>query len=52
MTERVCPGPWIWYPCTDGAILHCATCRDITVTGDFIDQAHTGTPVLMEGLAL
>lgn len=49
MTE--CEGPFIWYACTGGAILHCTSCGQITVTGNWNDPAHTHTPVLMEGLA-
>lgn len=45
-----CPGPWVWYPCTNGAVLHCATCSQITVTGNFNDLAHTHTPLLSEGV--
>lgn len=45
-----CPGPWVWYPCSIGAVLHCATCSQITVTGNFNDHAHTHTPLLSEGV--
>ena len=46
-----CPGPFVWYPCEGGAILLCAACGQITVTGNWNDQAHAHTGVLMEGLA-
>jgi hypothetical protein len=45
-----CGGPWIWHPCDGGAILHCAECRAITVTGNPNDEAHQVTPVLHEGV--
>jgi hypothetical protein len=45
-----CEGPFIWYPCTDGAVLECATCGQVTVTGNWNDLDHAETPVLMEGL--
>jgi len=45
-----CLGPWIWYPCSNGAVLHCATCGEITVTGNFNDHAHTDTPLMSEGV--
>lgn len=45
-----CAGPFVWYACTNGGILHCSACGHITVTGNFNDHPHAHTPVLMEGL--
>jgi len=45
-----CAGPFVWYPCTGGGILHCAACGHITVTGNWNELRHAHTPVLMEGL--
>lgn len=47
---KPCDGPWIWYPCTEGAILQCGNCGEITVTGNFLDGSHRGTPILREGV--
>jgi len=46
-----CDGPFIWYPCTGGAVLHCAACGHITVTGNWNEPRHAHTPVLTEGVA-
>lgn len=55
-----CPGPLIWYetsmPCTctndhPAAILLCATCGYIVITGGWNDDAHKDTEVMREGLA-
>ncbi|BAP96622.1 hypothetical protein [Mycobacteroides abscessus] len=45
-----CQGPWVWYPCTNGAVLQCSTCEQITVTGNINDAAHRLTPILAEGV--
>lgn len=45
-----CAGPFIWYACEGGAILHCAACGHITVTGNWNEPAHAHTGVLMEGI--
>lgn len=45
-----CQGPWVWYPCTNGAVLQCSTCEQITVTGNINDAAHRLTPILPEGV--
>lgn len=46
-----CPGPFVWFPCTGGAVLLCAACGQITVTRNWNDAEHARTPILMEGLA-
>lgn len=46
-----CPGPFIWYPASQGAVLLCATCRHLTVTGNWNQPEHAYTPILTEGLA-
>jgi hypothetical protein len=46
----MCDGPFIWYPCTGGAVLHCAACGQITMTGNWNDEKHVGTPILTEGI--
>lgn len=47
-----CAGPLIWFDVEDcGAILECATCEYVIVTGNFHDEAHTETPLLREGMA-
>lgn len=55
-----CEGPLIWYdvavPTATGdnhAILECARldCDYIIVSGSFNDEAHSGTPLLREGMA-
>jgi hypothetical protein len=51
-----CPGPLIWYEMADdqpGALLECAAadCTYLIVSGSVFDEAHTGTPVMREGLA-
>lgn len=45
-----CPGIFIWYPCTAGAVLECSHCGHITVTGNWNETKHNNTPVLMEGI--
>ena len=47
----MCEGPFICDPCTGGGVLHGAACGHITVTGNWNDEAHAHTGVLMEGLA-
>ena len=46
-----CDGPFIWYPCEGGAVLECAACTHLTVTGNWNRVDHALTPVLREGLA-
>ncbi len=51
-----CPGPLIWYhvgPRHDGlgAVLECACCDYVVITGGFNDAAHENTPTMSEGLA-
>ncbi len=48
-----CPGPYIWYGTVNfqGAVLLCACCGQITVTGNLNDERHAETPVMREGLA-
>lgn len=45
-----CPGPLIWFPCEGGAVLECATCGHVTVTGNFNDATHAGTDLIREGV--
>lgn len=51
-----CPGPLIWYdvpsdgPWYPAAILECARCPYLIVSGNFSDEAHGETPILREGL--
>jgi hypothetical protein len=43
----MCPGPLIWYHITDGgALLECACCGFINVTGNYNDAAHAETPLV------
>jgi len=54
MTGTVCPGPLVWFAVgdpEDAAILECAACGYLVVTGGWNDHAHADTPVLREGLA-
>ncbi|WP_116051894.1 hypothetical protein [Amycolatopsis palatopharyngis] len=48
-----CPGPLVWFSVgalvEEHAILECATCDYLIVTGNWNDPAHAGTPVLREG---
>lgn len=51
----VCPGPLVWFDASHGdgtpaAILECATCGFIIVTGNFYDEAHAGCELLREGI--
>lgn len=57
-----CPGPLIWCEANPSpaeanagrlpaAILECATCGYLIVTGTYHDEQHTDTPILREGLA-
>lgn len=44
-----CPGPLLWFDVgcpTDAAILECARCGYIIVTGNFNDVSHVETPIL------
>lgn len=49
---KPCPGPLIWFDAPGGAILECAACGYLVVTGSFFDVEHVGTPVLREGMAV
>jgi len=52
VNEPTCPGPLIWYDVEDvGAVLECAHCDYIIVTGNFHDTAHADTPLMREGMA-
>jgi hypothetical protein len=44
----MCEGPFIWYPCPYGAVLHCARCGHITVTGNIYEYKHAQTPIIKE----
>lgn len=48
--DVACPGPFVWYPCEGGAVLLCATCGHLTVTGNPNAGDHADTPVLAEGV--
>ena len=48
-----CPGPLIWFSVgidEDAAILECAACGYVIVTGNFNDRCHAETPTMREGL--
>lgn len=46
------PGPLVWFDAPpEAAILKCASCDYIIVTGSFHDGRHQDTPLLREGLA-
>lgn len=48
-----CPGPLIWFAVgqpEDAAILECAACPYVVVTGSFNDEAHAETELIREGL--
>jgi hypothetical protein len=48
----MCPGPLIWFDAPpDAAILECATCGYIVITGTPNDARHTEAGLLREGLA-
>ena len=48
----MCEGPLIWFDAAEGgAILECAACGYVVITGGFNDDDHAETPVLREGLA-
>lgn len=50
MTTIGCVGPLVWFDVdNDGrpaAILECAACSDVVVTGTYNDEAHNATPLL------
>lgn len=50
-----CPGPIVWYEIAPeaggGAVLHCAACDQVTVTGNPMDVRHRTTRLLREGTA-
>lgn len=46
-----CAGPLIWYDAPGGAVLECVCCGYLIVAGSLLDDAHTDTPLLREGLA-
>jgi hypothetical protein len=49
---KACEGPLVWFDVSEGtAILECAACDYVIVTGNFFDRAHALTPILREGLA-
>lgn len=48
-----CEGPLVWFDVNDGgAVLECAACGYVIVSGNFHDQAHAYTPIMREGLAV
>lgn len=54
MTDQpaVCEGPLVWFGVlAGGALLECACCGYLVVSGSLFDRAHTSTPLLSEGLA-
>lgn len=48
---EVCEGPLVWFDVEGGAILECASCDYLIVTGNFHDERHSDTPLLREGMA-
>lgn len=46
-----CEGPLIWFDAGEQAILECASCDYLIVTGNFHDERHSDTPLLREGMA-
>lgn len=54
MTEptKKCEGPLVWFDAPDNAaILECAACDYVVVTGSFHDARHQDVPLMREGLA-
>jgi hypothetical protein len=51
LSWSICYGPLIWYACTGGAVLHCAACGHITVTGNWNEPEHMYAEILREGVA-
>jgi hypothetical protein len=52
VTGDDCEGPLVWFDAAEGgAVLECARCDYITVTGNFNDEAHAYTSLMREGLA-
>lgn len=54
MIGPACEGPLIWFAVgdpEDSAILECAACDYLVITGGWNDAAHADTPLLREGLA-
>ncbi len=49
--SEVCPGPLVWFqvgePEPDAGILECNACDYLIVTGNFNDERHHETPLLM-----
>lgn len=51
---EACAGPLVWFdvdPRPDhdepaGAVLECGTCGYVVSTGNFLDERHSGTPLL------
>lgn len=49
-----CAGPLVWFDVTGrpeqeepaGAVLECNTCGYVVNTGNFLDERHSGTPLL------
>lgn len=54
-SAEVCEGPLVWFQVRNekgqvyAAILECAACPYIIVTGNFHDAAHLHTPLIREG---
>jgi hypothetical protein len=44
----MCEGVFVWFPCTQGAILFCS-CGHLTVSGNVNRSDHYLTPVIPEG---
>lgn len=49
--SEACEGPLIWFDVEPDAVLECAACDYIIVTGNFHDEPHAHTPWIKEGLA-
>lgn len=47
-----CEGPLVWFEVSGGAaVLECAGCGYVVVSGGLNDEAHALTPLMREGLA-
>ena len=46
-----CEGPLVWFDAPGGAILECARCGYVIVTGNINDARHAETPLIRQGLS-
>lgn len=52
LSRSPCEGPLIWFDVeAGGAILECACCAYVVVSGGFNDEEHAQAPIMREGLA-